>query len=79
MTPVEIFSERNCVDCKKPISFDKFLTNHPQYSKERALIIWNDKLLTIYCPECFVNAPEKPYKKNKYSYFQSYLSRRKLN
>ncbi len=66
-------SQRNCTGCKKPISFDDFKANHPQYSKERTLLFWNDELLSIFCPECFVNAPERPYKKNRYSYFQSYL------
>ncbi len=66
-------TERNCADCKKSISFDEFLTNHPQYTKERALLIWKDEIFSIFCPKCFLNAPEKPYKKNKYSYFQSFL------
>ncbi|MBY9011562.1 MAG: hypothetical protein KGD70_04230 [Candidatus Lokiarchaeota archaeon] len=65
--------DRNCADCKKSISFGEFLTNHPQYTKERALLIWNDKILTVLCPRCFFNAPERPYKKNRYSYFDSYI------
>ena len=65
-------SERNCADCKKIITYDEFLMDHPQYPEERALRIWNDHILNILCQECFLNAPEKPYKKNKYSYFQSY-------
>ena len=65
--------ERNCGDCKKSISFDEFLMNHPQHTKERVLLIWNDKILSILCPQCFFNAPERPYKKNRYSYFDSYL------
>ena len=56
-------AERNCADCKNNISFDEFLTIHPQYTKERALLVWNGKILTILCPNCFFNAPEKPYKK----------------
>lgn len=71
--------KRTCFDCKKVISFDEFLMNHPQYSVERALLIWNDKLLSVLCPKCFLNAPEKPYKKNRYSYFQSYLGHQRLN
>ncbi len=67
--------DRNCSDCKKTISFDEFLMNHPQYSRERALLIWNDKILAVLCPECFLSAPEKPFKKNRYNYFQSYLRR----
>ncbi|MBY9020181.1 MAG: hypothetical protein KGD67_03915 [Candidatus Lokiarchaeota archaeon] len=70
---VSFSQERNCINCKKTISFDKFLLDHPQYSTERALFIWNDELLSIFCPECFLNAPEKPYKQNRYTYFQSYL------
>lgn len=69
--------QRSCSDCKKTISFDEFKANHPQYSKKRALLVWNDDLLSIFCPQCFLNAPEKPYKKNRYSYFESYLSRRR--
>jgi len=72
---MDLFSaERTCPDCKKSISFDEFLANHPQYSKEKALLFWNDKIFTILCPKCFFNAPEKPYKKNKYTYFHSYFS-----
>ncbi len=74
-----ISPERNCIDCNKTISLDEFLTNHPQYSKDRALLIWNYELLSVLCPKCFFNAPERPYKKNKYSYFESYFSRQKTN
>ncbi len=72
-----ISQDRNCIDCEESISFDEFKKNHPQYSTKRAILVWNDKLLSIFCPACFLNAPERPYKKNKYSYFQSYLSHRK--
>ena len=66
-------SERNCLDCNAVITFDEFLLNHPQYTRARALLIWNDKLLSIFCTKCFLHAPEKPYKQNKYTYFQSYI------
>ena len=73
-----ISPERNCPDCKNIISFEEFLMNHPQYSLERALLIWNDKLLTIFCPQCFFNAPEKPYKKKRYRYSQSYTGNKNI-
>ena len=75
----QVSQERSCCECKKNIPFEEFKANHPQYSKERALLLWNDDLFSIFCPECFLTAPEKPYKKNKYSYFESYLSRQRTH
>ena len=65
-------SKRKCPDCEKVISFDEFLKNHPRYSLKEALFIWNDSLLTIMCPNCFFNAPERPYRKSKYRSFNSH-------
>ena len=65
-------SVRKCPDCEKIISFDEFLENHPHYSIKKALFIWNDTLLTIFCPKCFFNAPEKPYRKSRYRSANSY-------
>ena len=75
----QVSQERSCCECNKNISFEEFKANHPQYSTKRALLIWNDELLSIFCPECFLSTPEKPYKKNKYIYFESYLSSRRSN
>lgn len=65
--------DRNCSVCKKIMTFDEFLINHPQFSVEKALFIWNDKLLTTMCPKCFFNAPEKPYRKSRYRALNFYL------
>ncbi len=53
---------KECSDCKTPMTFEEFRSNNPGLSHLRAWSIWNDPVLSILCPKCFFNAPEKPYK-----------------
>ena len=67
---------RQCLDCKQTITFEQFLRNHPHMAITRAISIWDDAVLSILCPKCYFNAPERPFKKNRQLYMQSYLRRR---
>jgi len=53
---------RNCADCQKIITFEEFCRDHPLMSKPTAKMFWNNKIFSIYCPNCFYNRPECPYK-----------------
>lgn len=63
---------KQCCDCNKPINFAEFQGINPLLSKETASDIWENPLINIYCLECFLNRPEKPYRKRTrfYSYNQ---------
>ncbi|MFX1407437.1 MAG: hypothetical protein ACFFBW_10795, partial [Promethearchaeota archaeon] len=63
---------KQCCDCSRIISFTEFRINNPLLSKEAASDLWENPLIKIYCVECFLNRPEKPYRKRKrfYSYYQ---------
>ncbi|MFX0077571.1 MAG: hypothetical protein ACFE96_19165 [Candidatus Hermodarchaeota archaeon] len=65
-------SERICSDCKKIITYEEFLINHPQLSEEKARLVWNDDLLSIFCSKCFFSAPETPYRRSRYRIFNTY-------
>ncbi|MFX0059615.1 MAG: hypothetical protein ACFE85_17565 [Candidatus Hodarchaeota archaeon] len=64
---------KQCCDCNKSISFAEFLRNNSLLSKEAASDLWKNPLVNIYCIECFLNRPERPYRKRKrfYLYYQN--------
>lgn len=57
--------DRKCASCGSPMSFKTFLRNNPQMGLEKAEGYWIDKYIAPVCPNCFFNAEEKPYKKNR--------------
>jgi uncharacterized protein YlaI len=68
--------KKQCADCGKSISFQKFLTDNPSFSKMRAKELWNDPMISIFCPECYFNISEKPFKiKRGYFNYQNKFRR----
>jgi len=63
--------DKPCGDCGKLISFSDFLRDNPSISELRAKILWNDSMISIFCPDCYFNRPEKPFKLKK-AYFNYY-------
>ncbi|MFX1417462.1 MAG: hypothetical protein ACFE9N_00935 [Promethearchaeota archaeon] len=63
---------KKCADCGKFITFSEFCTINPSFSEERAKSLWNDSIISIYCPECYFNRPEKPFKQKR-GYFNYHL------
>lgn len=63
--------KKACADCGKLISFSKFLNDNPSFSEMRAKELWNDPIISIFCPDCYFNLPEKPFKLKK-GYFNYY-------
>jgi len=63
---------RNCGDCGQVIPFDAFLRDNQTISLEQGRDLWEDVFFTIYCPECFLKRPEKPFRKRRrYNYNNS--------
>lgn len=51
-----------CMVCKKLISFSEFIRDNPSISELRAIDLWNDSMIAIFCPDCYFNLPERPFK-----------------
>jgi hypothetical protein len=62
---------KKCADCGRSISFLEFLRDNPSFSKSRAKQLWKDSIISIFCPDCYFNRPEKPFK-TKRGYFKYY-------
>jgi hypothetical protein len=62
---MEQLKERKCGDCGEIIPIDVFLRDNPTLSIEQGKNLWEDLLFTIYCPECFLRRPEKPFRKRR--------------
>ncbi len=58
-------SSKNCCDCGKLLSFHEFCRINPSLSDKRALDLWENPLITPYCPLCFFNRKEKPFKRKR--------------
>lgn len=64
-------SLKKCIDCGRRMKFQEFFNQNPSLTLINAQKLWDDPLITAYCPECYFNRPEKPYKtrfrkRNKY-------------
>ncbi|MFX0028821.1 MAG: hypothetical protein ACFE8B_06400 [Candidatus Hermodarchaeota archaeon] len=68
---------RKCGDCGILIPFQIFLRDNPTISMKRAQELWNDPFIIPYCPQCFLNRPEKPYRRRKRYYYNDRLKMRK--
>ena len=62
--------------CGKSILFQIFLRDNPIISMKRAQKLWKDPFIIPYCPECFLNRPEKPYKRRRRYYYNNHLKLR---
>jgi len=67
----EVPQNKICVDCGKLISYSEFLRDNPSISELRAKDLWNDSMITVFCPDCYFNRPEKPFKVKR-GYFNYY-------
>ena len=63
--------EKKCADCNRLITFKDFCSVNPSISYQRAEKFWEDSLFLIYCPECYFNRPERPFKLKR-GYFNYY-------
>ncbi len=66
---------KNCVDCGKLIDFEKFCKLNLSLDKKTALDLWENPLISIYCPDCFFHRPERPFKvkRRNFGYIKSQL------
>jgi len=62
--PIE---SKKCCDCGLSIPFAEFRTIHPFLSKFDAKELYENPLMGVYCPNCFIQRPEKPYRKRRYN------------
>ena len=74
---MEQIKTRKCGDCGTLIPFNIFLRDNPTISMERAQKLWNDPFIIPYCPQCFLNRPEKPYRRRRRYYYNDRLKMRK--
>jgi hypothetical protein len=62
---MEKISIKKCCDCNKLINYIEYRRINPSLSTDVAKDLWENPLITIYCPDCFLKRPEKPYRKRK--------------
>lgn len=64
---------RFCIDCGKTINFKEFCQNHPLLKNESAKELFNNPIISIYCPSCYFERPEKPFKirRRTFNYYNS--------
>jgi len=60
-----VFLPKNCIDCGKQISFERFRDLNPSLSEDSASELWKNPLISVYCHDCFFTRPERPYKKRR--------------
>ena len=73
---MEQLQSRKCGDCQKEIQFQEFLRENPTIDNERGHDLFESPIITVYCTECFLKRPEKPYKPNRRYYYRKRLRRR---
>ncbi len=73
---MEQLQSRKCGDCQKEIQFQEFLRENPTIDNERGQDLFESPIITVYCTECFLKRPEKPYKPNRRYYYRKRLRRR---
>ncbi|MFX1379917.1 MAG: hypothetical protein ACFFA4_12580 [Promethearchaeota archaeon] len=74
----EDLKNKRCMICRKLISFPEFLRDNPSISKLRAKSIWNDSMIALFCPDCYFNLPERPFKVKR-NQFNFYANSRKYD
>ena len=67
---------RTCGDCEKELTFEEFLRDNPSVNEERGRDLFESPIITVYCTECFLKRPEKPYKTNRRYYYRNRLRMR---
>jgi hypothetical protein len=68
---IEDSQNKPCKVCRKLISFSEFVRDNPSFSELRAKEIWNDSMVAIFCPNCYFNLPERPFraKRRPFNYY----------
>jgi hypothetical protein len=56
---------QKCCDCGIELSFKDFCRINPSLGEAKAEDLWKLPIIEKYCPECFFNRPEKPFKKKR--------------
>ncbi|MFX0042980.1 MAG: hypothetical protein ACFE8L_08720 [Candidatus Hodarchaeota archaeon] len=69
---------KNCADCNQSLTFEEFCQINPSISRKMAKKFWNDTMILIYCPDCYFNRPERPFKKRRGYYYYSNRFRNKI-
>jgi hypothetical protein len=69
---------KHCCDCGKEMTFQEFCRDNPSLHIGKALELWEDSLITTYCPNCFFNRNEKPFKFKKRRLNYGYNQNRKF-
>ena len=64
----EPLESKSCCDCGLFIPFAHFKAINPSLSSQGAKGLYENPLIEIYCPNCYFQRPEKPYKKKRRSY-----------
>ena len=66
--------DKVCFVCKKSISFSEFIRDNPSISKLRGKELWDDPMVAIFCPNCYFNLPERPFraKRRSFNYLEKY-------
>lgn len=68
-----INSKRKCADCNHSLTFNEFCRINPSISLKRAVEFWNDSMYLLFCPECYFNRPERPFRiKRRYYKYVNY-------
>ena len=62
---MNIMKYKNCCDCGKEMTFQEFCRDNPSLQTGKAFELWEDTLISAYCPNCFLNRYEKPFKIKK--------------
>ncbi|MFW9820546.1 MAG: hypothetical protein ACFFE5_13125, partial [Candidatus Thorarchaeota archaeon] len=55
--------------CKKSISFSEFISDNPSISELRAIKLWNNSIVGIFCPDCYFNLK----KEKECKFIKSYI------
>ena len=56
---------KSCIDCGKRISFQEFCEINPSLKEKQAESLYFNPIISIYCPKCYFERPEKPFKKKR--------------
>jgi hypothetical protein len=62
---------KNCADCNQSLTFEEFCQINPSISQKMAKEFWTDPMILIYCPACYFNRPERPFKRSRGYYYYS--------
>jgi hypothetical protein len=68
----EPLESKSCCDCGLSIPFTHFRAINPSLSMPEAKELYENPLIDIYCPTCYFQRPEKPYKNKRRAYYNKF-------